>query len=488
MTLSLNTSKGMWSLAVLRVSQTTAKVWVGTLFHTLRKPEQACVELIHPDGTRIRKDIVSKDWQRPFRYVYQRFYTTVEFEDLEPGTHYEVEFIRRTDSIYRDIEEWQVLRHGQFDTLPASLPVAGERPFTVALGSCFYAHRDGGQAAGSYRALYERGPEYARPHVTFLTGDQVYLDIGFDSLSFVRSEIRERVADDYAQHWQLLGSILSRGATWMLPDDHEYWNDYPFYDSLIPTLLALKIDDVRQTWTKASEDGVRRIQQSPRVETFSIDELSFCMADLRSYRDDERFLPDADFKKLTNWARGLKGPGVLVIPQPLIVAPNPLERNLLSYRGQYSRLLEALGHSGHDIVVMSGDVHFGRIATTTLGPNGGKLVEVIASPLSNLTFLDGVATSTPELEPGPFPHASVRPSGWSSAPVQCSDASAVSVRNGWLLSAYPRDRTTEHFMTAAFQRNTAGGVSLKVDAWRVRDRDDANLPKRDFATFDVSLT
>ncbi|MQX54220.1 hypothetical protein [Alcanivorax sediminis] len=133
MTLSLNTNKGKWSLAVLRVTQTTAKVWVGTLFHTLRKPEQACVELIKPDGTRIRKDIVSKDWQRPFRYVYQRFYTTVEFEDLEPGTHYEVEFIRRMDSIYREVEEWQVLRHGQFDTLPAALPVAGERPFTVAL-------------------------------------------------------------------------------------------------------------------------------------------------------------------------------------------------------------------------------------------------------------------------------------------------------------------------------------------------------------------
>ena len=125
MTEGLNTSKGKWSLAVLRVSQTTAKVWVGTLFHTLRKPDQACVELIHPDGTRIRKDIVRKDWQRPFRYVYQRFYTTVEFENLEPDTHYEVEFIRRTDAIYREVEEWQVLRHGQFDTLPAALPAAG---------------------------------------------------------------------------------------------------------------------------------------------------------------------------------------------------------------------------------------------------------------------------------------------------------------------------------------------------------------------------
>lgn len=488
MSQGLNTNKGKWSLAVLRVSQSTAKVWVGTLFHTLKKPDQACVDLIRPDGSRVRKTIVTDDWQRPFRNVRQRFYTTVEFEGLDPGTYYEVEFIRRTEAIHHAVEEWQVLRHGQFDTLPAALPGEGDRPFTVALGSCFYAHRDGGQAAGSYRALYERGPASVRPHVTFLTGDQVYLDIGFDSLSFVRSEIRERVADDYAQHWQLLGSILSRGATWMLPDDHEYWNDYPFHDSLIPTLLALKIDDVRETWTRASEDGVRRIQHSPKVESFSIDELSFCMADLRSYRDEDRFLPEKDFKKLTDWAQKLNGPGVLVIPQPLIVAPNNLERNLLSYRGQYRRLLEALGSTGHDIVVMSGDVHFGRIATTTLGPKGGKLVEVISSPLSNLTFLDGVATSTPELEPGPFPHSSINIPGWTPATVDCSESAAVSVRNGWLLSAYPKDRTTEHFMTASFHRSGQGEISLRVNAWRVRERDDANLPKRDFVTFSETLS
>lgn len=484
----LNTNKGKWSLVVLRVSQTTAKIWVGTLFHTLKMPDQAYVELIKPDGSRVRKDIVKKDWDRPFRYVRKRFYTTVEFEDLEPGIHYEVEFVRRTEAIHHEVEEWQTLRQGQFDTLPAAVPGEGERPFTVALGSCFYAHRDGGQAAGSYRALYERGPEHVRPHVTFLTGDQVYLDIGFDSLSFVKSEIRDRVAGDYADHWQLLGSILSRGATWMLPDDHEYWNDYPFHDSLVPTLLALKLDFVRNTWEKASRDGVTRVQQCPRVETFALEELSFCLADLRSWRSDDGFLPDTDFKKLTRWAEGLTGPGVLAIPQPLIVKPNSLERNLMSYQQQYRALLEALGSTGHDIVVLSGDVHFGRIASTTLGPKGGKLVEVIASPMSNLTFLNGVATSTPDLKPGKFPHPDVRIDGWTPAPVECSEAAAVSIRQGFPLSAYPKDRTREHFMTAGFRRAAGGGIELNVDAWRVRDRDDANLPRRDFDTFSVTLS
>ena len=147
-----------------------------------------------------------------------------------------------------------------------------------------------------------------------LTGDQVYLDIGFDSLSLVPREIRERIADDYALHWQALGSILSRGGTWMLPDDHEYWNDYPFYDSAIPTLLALKLRKVRHSWQRAARDAVTNIQRSPVVDSFSLgDDLSVCFADLRSYRSDNEFLPQRPFRKLLGWARTLSSPGVLVI-------------------------------------------------------------------------------------------------------------------------------------------------------------------------------
>lgn len=480
---SLITNKGKWSLAVLRVSKTTAKVWAGTLFHTMKMPDFAYVELIKPDGSRIRKSIEKKQWKRPFSKIPKRFYVTIEFKGLKPGTHYQVEFVRHTEVIHHEVEEWQILRHGEFDTLPNHLPNKAERPFTIALGSCFYAHRDGGQAASSYRALYERGPEAVRPHVTFLTGDQVYLDIGFDSLSFIKSEIRDRVAEDYANHWQLLGSILSRGATWMLPDDHEYWNDYPFHDALLPTLLALRLDFVRNTWERAARDGVVRIQNSPRVETFVLEELSFCLADLRSWRTKDGFLPERDFKQLTSWAKDLKGPGVLAISQPLIVKPNALERNLMSYKQQYRALLQALGSSGHDIVVLSGDVHFGRIATTKLGPEGGKLIEIIASPLSNLTFLNGIATATPDLDPGFFPHPDVSIDGWKPAPVIVTKSRVVSTRKGWPLSAYPKDRTREHFMTAGFRRATGGGIELNVDAWRVRERDSANLPTRDFKTF-----
>ena len=321
-----------------------------------------------------------------------------------------------------------------------------------------------------------------KPDIKFLTGDQVYLDIGFDSLSRDPDEIRQRIGDDYATHWQSLGGILNRSGTWMIPDDHEYWNDYPFYDSLIPQLLALKLAKVRKAWATASKDAVKNIQRSPVVETMFIGEdLSICLAALRSFRSKNQFIGINDFAKIVDWAENLSCPGVFVIPQPLIVDENKSERNLLSFAKQYTRLLEALAASGHDILVLSGDVHFGLIATCSLGNSGGHLIEVVSSPLSNLTYLNGIAASTPKHTPKLFPSNKVEIDGWQPQPVTYTDHFDVSTKRGWPISAYPKARTREHFMTLSFQRQASGNLKLSVEAWRVRERsNNKNLPVKDF--------
>ena len=296
------TSTAQWSLVIHRVSRHSVEVWVGTLFPALKMPERARVRLFRDDHE-VRTRIISKqDWQRPFPGMQQRFFAVVTFRGLEAGSDYRLAFERRIEADPRAgiTRRWQRLRAGAFRTLPSRVPEKGRDAFTIGLGSCFYNHRDGGRAAASYKALYERGSKTVRPDVTVLAGDQVYLDIGFDSLSLIKKEIRERIADDYALHWQALGSMLSRGGTWMLPDDHEYWNDYPFTDSLLPTLLALKLPHVRKHWTKAAEDGVKHVQRSPVVESFTLgDDLSVCLADLRSYRSEQKFLPEAPFQHVT---------------------------------------------------------------------------------------------------------------------------------------------------------------------------------------------
>ena len=485
------TSTAQWSLVVHRVTRTSVEVWVGTLFPTLKMPDRARVRLLDGDREVRTRLIRREDWRRPFRDMDRRFYHLLAFRGLSSGKDYRLAFERRVeeDPAIGSVAHWQRLRAGRFRTLPTRLPSAPGEAFTIGFGSCFYNHRDGGRVAAAYKRLCSRGDSAAQPDVTMLLGDQVYLDIGFDSLSLIPGEIRERIADDYALHWQALGSMLGRGGTWMLPDDHEYWNDYPFVDSLLPPLLALKLPHVREAWTRAARDGVENIQRSPVVESFEFgNELTICLADVRSHRSEKGFLPAREFRKLLHWARHRSCPAVLVITQPLIVLPSTAERNLRSFPNQYARLLEALGAAPHDVVVLSGDVHFGRICRVRLGASGARLIEVVSSPLSNLTGLEGLAANVAVPRPERFPAPSVAAElGWEPQQVdyfrdeRFATRFFVSHDRGRLWSAYPKRRTREHFMTAGFRRQRKG-VELEVEAWLVRRRANrTNLPARDFA-------
>ena len=491
------TSTARWSLAVHRVTATSVEVWVGTLFRQLLKPEHARVRLFRDDTEEATRDIARGDWKRPYRNMRRCFYFVAEFKGLKENTDYRLLFERYVEA-NEDIgicPHWQHLRNGRFRTLPGALPPKGQGAFTMGLASCYYSHRDAGQAAAAYKTLYDRGASAVRPDITVLCGDQVYLDIGFDSLSLIPNEIRERISEDYAEHWRELGSILSRGGTWMLPDDHEFWNDYPFVDSLIPTLAALKLGNVRKAWKQAALDAVKNIQRCPVVEFFSIGkgptELTVCLADVRTYRTKKGFLPNNDFQRLLAWARGRKSPAILVLSQPLVVTRNKTERNLLSFGSQYAELLDALASSPCDIVVLSGDMHFGRIASVEIGHLGTRLIEVVSSPLSNLTGLSGIATRVAKDTPRRFPADSVaRQLGWGRRKVNYfKDGKRrgrffVQTEPPLQFWNYPRRRTREHFMTigcASVPEKDA--IELRVDAWLVRESANGRgLPKKSFGS------
>ena len=488
------TSTAKWSLVVHRVTATSVEVWVGTLFRQLLKPQRARVRLFRDDTDEATRDITMRDWKQPFRDMERCFFFVAEFDALEPDTDYRLTFERHIEE-NDELEisaRWQHLRNGRFRTLPATLPRKGEGAFTMGLASCYYAHRDAGQAASAYKALHDRGRGAVRPDITVLCGDQVYLDIGFDSLSLIPDEVRERISEDYADHWQQLGSILSRGGTWMLPDDHEYWNDYPFVDSLIPTLMSLKLDHVREAWTKAALDAVKNIQRSPVVESFSIGkELTVCLADVRTHRTEEAFLPADDFKRLLNCASGRRSPAILVLSQPLVVTRNRNERNLLSFGSQYAKLLRALASSRHDIVVLSGDVHFGRIVSVEIGDLGTRLIEVVSSPLSNLTGLGGIATKVATDTPTHFPADSIaRRLNWKRRKVDYFKDSGrrgrffVQTERSLRFWNYPKRRTREHFMTIGCAMvPEKNGIELTVHAWLVREpANGRGLPNKSFRT------
>ncbi len=288
----------------------------------------------------------------------------------------------------------------------------------------------------------------------------------------------------------------------MLPDDHEYWNDYSFYDCPIPLLWTLKLPHVREAWGQAARDGVFRVQRSPVVEQFSVGEdLSICLADVRSHRSEEGFLRKPQMRLLENWARNLKTPGIVALCQPLIVEEGEVEKNLRNYEDQYCRLMNALGKSGHDVVLLTGDVHFGRVASVAL-TGGQRLIEVISSPMSNLTGLNGIATGTPKAAPErtvvwardrkvirELAHGLVdyykrgrvrRFWDWFRRLRKEEGEFFVPTYQANPLAGYPKRRTAEHFMTVGFSKIPTAEVGLSVDCWLIRERDADGLPKRGF--------
>ena len=144
--------------------------------------------------------------------------------------------------------------------------------------------------------------------------------------------------------------------------------------------------------------------------------------------------------------------------------------------------------SGHDIVVMSGDVHFGRIAQVKMGANGGSLIEVVSSPMSNLTGINSLASDKAQKTPKQFPDPkAIDMPDFEPQPVQYNKDFNVHTKKGFPLSAYWKERTREHFMTVSFHKNTAS-VGMSVQAWRIRQQDSDRLPVKDFKqAFTINL-
>lgn len=475
----------LWSLAFHEVSQSTINVWFGTLSRSLRKSDdiQLALYTVKDDTYEgeaqliATKAIVQGDWQRPFRNINKMFYMTHEFRELTPNTRYLVKVSRKIQTGTRQTQSMMIAK-GSAMTLASSLSDY-PKGLVVAMGSCYYADNDEGRASKSFEALAQRGKDNA-PHISFMTGDQVYLDIGFDSLSLDPEDIRERIAEDYQLHWKGLRGWLRNGGTWFLPDDHEYWNDFPNISKINPFVVALNVDSVRDAWEGAARDGVTNVQQIKPIRTLDIgSDLSFCFADLRSWRTETEFTSRAYMDQLLGWIAGLQSPGVLVVPQTIMTALNPDEKNLASFKSQFSQLALAIANADHDLLVLTGDIHYGRISQVAIGGNGRVLREVVASPLSNLTYASSWAASygTGKNMPKKFPPYKVQ--GLTQGKIEHFDKKWHVEKTSRDLPDYWKARTKEHFMTLNFNKLGSGEVQVTVQAWLVREKT-GNLPKRNW--------
>jgi hypothetical protein len=270
-------------------------------------------------------------------------------------------------------------------TLPAQLPGAGDDPLLVMLGSCFCLRSDQDGRAGT---RYAELPG-AKPDLNILCGDQVYLDAPWWKFlrPFGSEAVNRMLFDSYWENWsdaEGFERILAQGPNWFLGDDHEFWNNAP-NAGVFPVNSWRR--DTREEWLELARTLYRAFQSRTATTEFAIPPLSFFLADTRIHREEgrSRFMAPADLVALGDWVDGLRAPGVLVIGQPVFAAPGSVTERLadlgLPDYEQYGELVHILFRARHSLLVLTGDVHFGRVARCAL-PSGAELIEVISSPLA----------------------------------------------------------------------------------------------------------
>jgi hypothetical protein len=338
--------------------------------------------------------------------------------------------------------------HARVTTLPLDLPLEGDGRFTAFLGSCFSRLED---PHGRVARTFGEVPEPDRPHVKFFAGDQVYLDSPYEfflARGHSVEVLREKFLEHYTETWSKgLADLLADGANFFCSDDHEFWNNAPntaphLYDTL-PFLGHPR------EWWNAARELYCAFQNARPIQRFEVPPLSFLIADTRMNRSprETEFMLESDLDAVEDWIEALDGPGVLVLGQPLLQTTTGFFRghlfdwNLPDY-AQYQKLMRIIGACRYSLVILTGDVHYGRIASSPLR-SGAELIEIISSPMS---LVDPKAKGNWESVPARVAPAALAPTGLFTKP-----------------DFTPND---SHFLTLEFTRRGVG-ANLKLRYWPI---------------------
>lgn len=373
-----------------------ATLWFGAFVPT--PPEVVWVEVIDVGGRRrLGRRALRPRWAPVEADATPRVWTgRASIDGLAPDRLYRLQL---ADESGAPIDAASELR-----TLPLRVPGASENPLTILLGSCFDYSGDGGAAISSFRRLLTAAQF---PHLKVLCGDQIYLDLPVSEVIPRDPALTYRhILGKYLRNWAPggtrlasgYGDLLRRGANLLVSDDHEYWNNYPFAASHVPftytaarraLLTRLGTAFCRAFQAEMGEgDGVRALTEiviGPEGACPG-DRLEILAIDGRIERTFTRAHWPADMERLCARLRGLTSPALVVLSQPLFQPAEGAIRRRWVDAGiadfdDYEPLAAALAAAPHDVMILSGDIHCGRIAETSL-PGGRRIVEVVASPLS----------------------------------------------------------------------------------------------------------
>lgn len=297
--------------------------------------------------------------------------------------------------------------------LPDDLPVYMQGSFNILIFSCYYRPHD--DVASSPNTIV--GQIQLRPDLTLFAGDQIYGDLPWEwPLPETEPEFSQALSHRYYQNWvpplappggERLGSlglqkVMSRAPSVFIPDDHEFWNNYPFAQAQLGLTGS---DDGQKIWTAAAKALFHDYQVGGNPETatsglnsLNVGPLRIMCVDMRSNRDHDfrNLIEAASLHTLNQWATDLireQQAGKMIVAvlasgQPLFVKTAlPLERSLGdAYLGNYEQfqaieeIVTKLSDNGIPVVYVTGDVHWGRICKAEDTVRGADLYEVIVSP------------------------------------------------------------------------------------------------------------
>ena len=313
----------------------------------------------------------------------------------QPGEIYRVYLPEARDNSADPVREgWLEMR-----SLPGQLPPDG---LSFLFASCFW--RDDDQTGGGYSGVVQQLVRKEKPAFKLLIGDQVYQD--FPAAWFSDETALALYNTRYEDYWGARGyqDVLRATPNFFLCDDHEFWNDYPEWQIQLARTYSEK---GHREFTDAALVLYEAYQQSANLggaawQSFTIAPVSFFIADSRSTRtyvkdSDPHFLSHDQWTALEKWFHELQGPGVLVLGQPLFQKDGDFRDHALSdFKGDYDKLhrLIVQSHSGnnaagkpHQILILTGDIHCGRIARGIVAgapPLAAEMWEFVTSPISRI--------------------------------------------------------------------------------------------------------
>ncbi|MGE8153152.1 hypothetical protein ACQKP5_18125 [Pseudomonas vancouverensis] len=297
-------------------------------------------------------------------------------------------------------------------TLPASAD-----GLNMVLASCYYSGNTRLLAvAPMHREFLAPNPP---PHVKMLCGDQIYLDLDFGG--FYPRPL-DAPWDDYQKQWydeRFLG-WMANGGNLCMADDHEFWNNFPSEEragvlssifKAPPEQVAAEMEQafmiyqgvlnadpddwlLKPATTTLVEDDLHCFE-FPGVHAPAAYDPYFCMLvlDTRTRRTSlDTHTPPYQFTEPVWLLKTLSrltqrnGPTLLVTSQSMLDKGGGSEANLADYSAQFGTLGQAIWNCPHQLLLLTGDIHWSRAQWFKNEGTGKKHYEIVSSALSRIHF------------------------------------------------------------------------------------------------------